>query len=273
MAELVDALVSNTSAFTGMPVRLRLWVHPETLTIVGVSCFGRGGITSTQQERILHQFINTKPKTMNYKFEKPVVATIGTEKYKIEVAWRNGQLIADEPVTSGGKDLGPDPFTLLLSSLATCTLATLRMYIDHKDWDIKQIKVEVNLFEVVKDGERSHTIDRDLHFEGAITDAQRQRLIEVAGSCPISKLLKGEVHIRTFVYNAEPIEKKVVYKSDALAVEWNPELCKHSARCVSGLPTVFDVNAKPWINMQGASAEAIAEQVQKCPTGALRVKK
>ena len=29
MAESVDALVSNTSAFTGMPVRLRLWVHSK----------------------------------------------------------------------------------------------------------------------------------------------------------------------------------------------------------------------------------------------------
>lgn len=30
MAESVDALVSNTSAFTGMPVRLRLWVRFPT---------------------------------------------------------------------------------------------------------------------------------------------------------------------------------------------------------------------------------------------------
>ncbi len=29
MAESVDALVSNTSAFTGMPVRLRLWVQTK----------------------------------------------------------------------------------------------------------------------------------------------------------------------------------------------------------------------------------------------------
>lgn len=30
MAELVDALVSNTSGFTSMPVRSRLWVQIKT---------------------------------------------------------------------------------------------------------------------------------------------------------------------------------------------------------------------------------------------------
>jgi hypothetical protein len=33
MAELVDALVSNTSGFTSMPVRSRLWVQNKRLSI------------------------------------------------------------------------------------------------------------------------------------------------------------------------------------------------------------------------------------------------
>ena len=33
MAELVDALVSNTSGFTSMPVRSRLWVQEKSLNV------------------------------------------------------------------------------------------------------------------------------------------------------------------------------------------------------------------------------------------------
>ncbi|MBI1782653.1 MAG: hypothetical protein HYR66_15020 [Sphingobacteriales bacterium] len=50
---------------------------------------------------------------MQYKLEKPVHGTIGTEKYKCVVEWRNGKFIADEPENNGGKDEGPDPYTLL----------------------------------------------------------------------------------------------------------------------------------------------------------------
>jgi len=45
-------------------------------------------------------------------------------------------LIADEPASLGGTDPGQDPCTLVLSSLASCKLITLRMYIDRKSWDL-----------------------------------------------------------------------------------------------------------------------------------------
>ena len=70
---------------------------------------------------------------MEYKLEKPVHGSIGLTKYQCTIEWRNGQFIVDEPKNAGGRDTGPDPFTLLLSSLASCTLITLRMYIHRKD--------------------------------------------------------------------------------------------------------------------------------------------
>lgn len=56
---------------------------------------------------------------MKYKLEKPIHGEIGTTKYRCTMQWRNGTFIADEPVSSGGADEGPDPFSLLLSSLAS----------------------------------------------------------------------------------------------------------------------------------------------------------
>ena len=67
-------------------------------------------------------------------FENDILGRIGTQKYLCNITWRNGQFLMDEPENVGGKDLGMDPFSTLLASLAGCTLSTLRMYIDRKEW-------------------------------------------------------------------------------------------------------------------------------------------
>jgi CDGSH-type Zn-finger protein len=43
----------------------------------------------------------------------------------------------------------------------------------------------------------------------------------------------------------------------------------HFAECVRGLPRVFDVKKRPWIQPENASAEQVAEVVRRCPSGAL----
>ena len=60
-----------------------------------------------------------------------------------------------------------------------------------------------------------------------------------------------------------------VYRNDKIVVRYDPKICIHAGDCVRGLPAVFDVGKKPWINVDGASPESIAEQVRKCPSGAL----
>ena len=208
---------------------------------------------------------------MEYLFEQPVHGNIGKEKYKMAISWRNGAFVSDEPVKSGGKDLGPDPYTLLLSALASCTLATLRMYIDRKGWDIASIDVDVNMYQTIVSGELQTTMDRDIKFGSPVTEEQRKRLMDIASHCPVSKMLQGDVQVRTFAYSDADLEKKVNYANDEVTVVWKPELCQHSGRCVSGLPKVFDIHAKPWINVNGAPAQKITEQVKKCPTGALSI--
>lgn len=55
-----------------------------------------------------------------------------------------------------------------------------------------------------------------------------------------------------------------------VTVTYDSEICTHAARCVKGLPAVFDITRKPWIDVSAASAEAIAAQVAKCPSRALK---
>jgi uncharacterized Fe-S cluster protein YjdI len=59
------------------------------------------------------------------------------------------------------------------------------------------------------------------------------------------------------------------YKNDAIIVRFDPRVCIHSGVCVRGLRAVFDVGKRPWIMVDAASAEAIAEQIKRCPSGAL----
>jgi putative redox protein len=128
--------------------------------------------------------------------EKDITGHIGTQKYLCTIAWRNGQLIMDEPESNGGKDVGPDPYSALLASLASCTLATLRMYIDRKGWDIPEINIAINAAQEL-DGEFETVFSRRITFSTDITTEQKERLIQIANKCPVSKILKGKITINT----------------------------------------------------------------------------
>lgn len=205
---------------------------------------------------------------MKYKMEKPVHGTIGTEKYRCHIEWRNGTIISDEPEASGGLDTGPDPYTLLLSSLASCTLITLRMYIDRKGWEIPSIAVNTNLYQETKDEKTATIIDRDILFATPVPEEQKLRLQEIARHCPISKILENGVKVRTFVFR-DGDAKQIKYSNDEITVVWKPELCQHSTRCWAQLPLVFNPRIKKWINPDGAPAGRIEEQIKACPSGAL----
>jgi len=59
------------------------------------------------------------------------------------------------------------------------------------------------------------------------------------------------------------------YSNGEVTIVWKPHLCEHSGNCVFGLPRVFDVNRKPWIDPHAETTEAIVKQVKLCPSGAL----
>jgi uncharacterized Fe-S cluster protein YjdI len=64
-----------------------------------------------------------------------------------------------------------------------------------------------------------------------------------------------------------------VYGNDAIEVIWEPRFCIHSRKCVRELGQVFDPSARPWINVDGADPDAIAQTVLDCPTGALHFRR
>lgn len=67
-------------------------------------------------------------------------------------------------------------------------------------------------------------------------------------------------------------EKVKEYSNGELTIVWKPNLCIHAAECVKRLPEVYNPNARPWINAENASTEALKEQIKACPSGALSYK-
>ena len=130
--------------------------------------------------------------------EQNIEGSIGTQKYLCTISWRNGTLLMDEPEAVGGQNIGPDPFSTFLASLAGCTLSTLRMYIDRKGWDIPEIFISLNLTQTTE-GPLVTTISRDIRFSSTVPDEIKARLLVIADKCPVSKILKNQVLISTTI--------------------------------------------------------------------------
>lgn len=60
------------------------------------------------------------------------------------------------------------------------------------------------------------------------------------------------------------------YETPEITVTFDPNKCRHSGVCVRGLPLVFDVTRKRWIQPEHAPAGEVAAQVSRCPSGALQ---
>jgi CDGSH-type Zn-finger protein/uncharacterized Fe-S cluster protein YjdI len=60
------------------------------------------------------------------------------------------------------------------------------------------------------------------------------------------------------------------YETERIRVHWESRLCIHTGICLMELPRVFDVRRRPWVDVDAADAERVADAIEGCPTGALR---
>jgi len=65
-------------------------------------------------------------------------------------------------------------------------------------------------------------------------------------------------------------KRRQTYETPDITVTFDPDVCIHSGVCVRGLPDVFDVKRKRWIRPELQPADVVADQVMRCPSGALQ---
>ncbi len=166
-----------------------------------------GEVISTWSKK----YLPTEVSENNVKGHQVKVRLAG-DSYTTEVMTPFHHLIADEPESVGGNNLGPTPYDLLMASLGTCTAMTLRMYADRKGWDLEEINVYLN-------HEKVHQQDSDavesskntklskftrwLEIKGDLTDEMREKLLEIADKCPVHKTLHEPIQVETFYKNAD----------------------------------------------------------------------
>ena len=109
-------------------------------------------------------------------------------KMRHVVAIRNHRVTVDELPAVGGEDAGPTPHDLYDAALAACKALTMVWYANRKQIPLEDVAVTVERDD--KD-ERSGTyrVRASLVLGGPLTAAQREELRNVAGKCPVHKLM------------------------------------------------------------------------------------
>lgn len=112
----------------------------------------------------------------------------GESVYCADITVSGFTIKGDEPVESGGKNLGPAPYDTLLAALGECTCMTVRWYAQQQNWPLD--KVEVNLTHH-KEGRTDHFTKKITIHGDSLSAEQREKLVEIAAKCPVQRTLEG----------------------------------------------------------------------------------
>jgi len=134
-----------------------------------------------------------------------VLITEQNKKFTRRIYFEDHQLIADEPLSVGGSNLGPNPYEYLLASLGACTSMTIRMYANRKNIKLDNVEITLNHDRIhAEDCAECESqtgfvdkIEKTVKLEGELSEQERQRLLEIADKCPVHKTLHNEIVIKT----------------------------------------------------------------------------
>jgi putative redox protein len=129
------------------------------------------------------------------------------DNFTTSIQTKKHTFIADEPESIGGDDFGPSPYDFLSAGLAACTVMTLKMYAQRKQWDLQEVYAYItyskkhsdDLMLDIEAPKRIDHLQKRLKFIGNLDDAQKAKLKEIASKCPVHRTLLSDAVIETEV--------------------------------------------------------------------------
>lgn len=106
---------------------------------------------------------------------------------------------ADEPLDAGGSDTAANPEQLLLGALGSCMAITARLYAQRKGWPLEGVEIRLTVERrrgrdypgYTGDATFVHEIREHVVLQGPLDEAQRQRILEIAGRCPVHRIVEN----------------------------------------------------------------------------------
>ena len=133
-----------------------------------------------------------------------IVTESGKGKFNQEITVGSHVLIADEPVESGGNDLGPSPYDFLSCSFRNMYCHDIAYVCRFQKYLLKIIvrlqheKIHAkDCADCENDNSRIDHIDRQIELQGNLSEEERKKLLDIANKCPVHRTLTSKISITT----------------------------------------------------------------------------